>query len=68
MSKVRVNLLIDEKIWREFKEEIKDAGYPRGAPSWLAQRAFEKALEELRTVGMSSQLEMFDFIRGGKGK
>jgi hypothetical protein len=58
-EKMSVTIYIDGEIWRRIKKELRAAGYPKGAPSWLAQRAYEQALKELEVSGIATQLEMF---------
>lgn len=61
--KVRINLTIDEEVWKEIRAELKKRGYPRGVPSWLAQKAFEDTLILLEHDA-TNQLDMFlDFRR-----
>jgi hypothetical protein len=64
--KISVNIYIEEDVWKAIKSELKEAGYPKGAPSWLAQRAYQQALRELREDGISHQLELFAGSGGHK--
>jgi hypothetical protein len=59
-QKESVTIYIDGEIWRQIKKELRDHGYPKGAPSWLAQQAYKQALRDLRERGVSVQLEMFE--------
>jgi hypothetical protein len=59
-EKISITLFIDKEVWRRVRQELRDAGYPRGAPSWLAQRAFEQAIRELEEIGVATQLELFE--------
>ncbi len=34
-GKTRVVLSIDENIWHEFQENLKNKGFPRGTASWI---------------------------------
>ncbi len=60
--KIRVNLTIDERIWNDLRAELKKRGYPRGIPSWLAQRAFHDTLILLEN-NATKQLDLFLELR-----
>jgi len=62
--KRRVNLMIDAEVWDDLRRVLKEKGYPRGVPSWLAQQAFERTILELKHAS-SSQLDLF-FDKGKK--
>lgn len=59
MSKRRVVLFLDEEVWEDFNSILKEKGYPRGVPSWIAQRAFEQTTLQLENVGSSTELDLF---------
>jgi len=54
-NKVRVVLSIDEDIWKEFKENVKD--YPRGIASWLVERTFADVNLKFEVLGGDEYLE-----------
>lgn len=61
-QKIRVNLMIEKKVWDELRQILKEKGYPRGVPSWLAQQAFERTILELEHAS-SSQIDLFFYRR-----
>ena len=54
-KKVRVVLSIDEDIYKEFKENIKN--YPRGLTSWLVQKTFEDVNFKFEVLGGDEYIE-----------
>ncbi len=57
-KKTRVVLSIDEDIWHEFQENLKQKGYPRGTASWIVQNKFETLNAEFDALGDSTQLDL----------
>lgn len=57
-NKKKITLFVDEEIWKEFNQVLKEKGYPRGVPSWLAQQTFERTTIELQ-YATSTQLDLF---------
>lgn len=41
-KKTRLTISINTEILKEFKRNIKDAGYPPGAMGWMVQEQMEK--------------------------
>lgn len=62
-NKTRVVLSIDEDVWKEFKENIKKGGYPRGTASWFVQQKLESINLQLEVVGESPELDMLSAVK-----
>lgn len=56
-KKVRVVLSIDEDVYKQFKENVKD--YPRGLTSWVVQRTLEDINMKFDVMGEDLYLEAF---------
>ena len=57
-KKTRVVLSIDEDVWKEFQNNLKKRGYPRGTASWVVQQKFELLNCEFDALGDSQQLDL----------
>ena len=57
-QKKRVVLSIDGDVWKEFQENLKERGYPRGTASWVVQQQLERVNTEFEITGDSQQLDM----------
>ena len=58
MAKTRVVLNIEEDTWRDFQENIRKKGYPRGTASWVVQEYLDRLNTEFEVLGDSQQLDL----------
>ncbi len=56
-KKVRAVFSIDEEVYEQFKENVKD--YPRGIASWVVQRTFEDINMKFEVLGDDEYLAAF---------
>lgn len=57
-ERAKVTLSIDQRVWNEFKSEVKRVGYPRGVASMLFQRALWDAIKSMKERDMAPQIEL----------
>lgn len=56
-NKVRVVVSIDEDVYEQFKENVKN--YPRGITSWLIQKTLEDVNMKFDVMGGDQYLDAF---------
>lgn len=67
MARIRVALTIDENVFREFKRNLKEYGYPAATASLIVQQTMENINSEFSHFeGMSPQLELFSMKQRGR--
>lgn len=57
-TKKKIGLYVERETWEQLNAVLKKHGYPRGVPSWIAQRAFENTTLQLEH-GADTQLDLF---------
>lgn len=58
MGKRRVVLSVDADIYEGLQKELKEAGFPRGTVSFIAEHAFDRYRLELEAIGKSESLKL----------
>ena len=57
-NKTRVVLSLNADVWREFQDNLRRKGYPRGTASWVVQQHLEFLNVEFDALGDSQQIQL----------
>lgn len=66
MARRVFSITFDEDIYTEFKQNLKAKGYPVTAAGLILQQTMERINLELEHIGKSSQLELFEMMKGAR--